>query len=125
MAIRHGRAGQYGKTGAAQRYRRILFVLTVVAPLGFVAYGFAWGFTAARAEAPDLAVDAFAVCFASVSGFAVGLDDAGFTFFRGPGSPFFCLVSLAMQSRSVLSPPRGRLTALLVPSEAGSIRKER
>ena len=66
--------------------------------------GFAWGLTAARDEAPDLAVDAFAVCFASVSGFAVGLDDAGFTFFRGPGSPFFCLVSLAMQSRSVLSP---------------------
>ena len=47
---------------------------------------------------------------------------SGFTFFRGPGSPFFCLVSLAMQSRSVLSPPRGRgLTASRPRLKKGSI----
>jgi hypothetical protein len=65
----------------------------------------AWGFAEGRAARADLPAEAFAVCFASESGFAAGLDDADFTFFRGVESPFFCLVSLAMQSRSVLSPP--------------------
>ena len=39
--------------------------------------------------------------------FGAGLVAAAFTFFRGEVLPFLCLVCLAMQSYSVLSPSRG------------------
>src|SRR4029450_230353 len=61
--------------------------------------------------AGGLPAESFAVCFASGSGrAAAGIVRPGgdFIFFRGAGVPFFCLVSLAMQSRSVLSPPARR-----------------
>jgi len=56
----------------------------------------------------------FAGGLAGTRGFAAGLaslavrfDAVGLTFFRGDGSPFFCLVCLAMQFYSVLSRSRG------------------
>jgi hypothetical protein len=50
----------------------------------------------------------FAAGFTAALGFAGGFAAVGLTFFRGDLSPFLCLVSLAMQSYSVLSPSRGR-----------------
>jgi hypothetical protein len=47
---------------------------------------------------------------AGLASLAVGFDAVGFTFFRGDGSPFFCLVCLAMQFYSVLSRSRGLRT---------------
>jgi hypothetical protein len=76
------------------------------------------GFAETRAGGRDLAATGlgtglaeafgFAVGFTAALGFASGFAAVGLTFFRGDLSAILCLVSLAMQSYSVLSPSRGR-----------------
>lgn len=44
MAIRHGLAGQFGKTEALERYRRVVGRFATIASFGFLVCGFAWGY---------------------------------------------------------------------------------
>ena len=87
--------------------------------------GLDWAFAPPRLVGGAFAAAGFAGGLAATRGFtaglaslAVGFDAVGLTFFRGDGSPFLCLVCLAMQFYSVLSPSRGpRADGNLAPGQ--------